>query len=104
MMPRPACFILPFLRQRELKHAKVSEFEPLRHGRLHTNHTNHRYQLEQASFTFLKLKGTIWVLASPHQLDVKFKKNTAYFEHLTSKQDTETDSLISKDFTLEVVF
>ena len=36
--------------------------------------------------------------------DVENEKLTTYFEHLTSKQDTETDSLISEDFTLEVVF
>ena len=31
-----------------------------------------------------------------------FEKLTTYFERLTSKQDTETDSLFSSDFTLEV--
>ena len=36
------------------------------------------------------------------QLDVIFlKKRTTYFEHLTSNQDAETDSLIPEDFTLE---
>ena len=33
-----------------------------------------------------------------------FEKLTTYFEHLTSKQDTETDYLMSDDFTLEIVF
>ena len=36
--------------------------------------------------------------------DVENEKVTTYVEHITSKQDTETDSLISEDFTLEVVF
>ena len=40
-----------------------------------------------------------------HQLDVNIlKKITTYFEHLTSKQDTETGHLIPEDFTLEVIF
>ena len=40
-----------------------------------------------------------------HQLDVNLKKKlTAYFKHLTSNQDTETDSLIPEDFTLEGIF
>ena len=39
-----------------------------------------------------------------HQLDVNFLKLTTYFEHLTSNQDTETDSLIPEDFTLESIF
>ena len=39
-----------------------------------------------------------------HQLDVNFKKITTYFEHLTSKQDPETDYLIPEDVTLEVIF
>ena len=43
-------------------------------------------------------------LVNLHQLDVKFKKITTYFEHLTSSQDTETDYLIPEDFTLEVIF
>ena len=42
-------------------------------------------------------------LVSIHQLDVIFKKIT-YFEHLTSNQDTETNSLIAEDFTLEGIF
>ena len=42
-------------------------------------------------------------LGNLHQLDVNFENFTTYFEHLTSKQDTETDSLISEDFTSEVV-
>ena len=33
-----------------------------------------------------------------------FEKLTTHFEHLTSKQNTETDSFISEDFTLEVLF
>ena len=33
-----------------------------------------------------------------------FEKLPTHFQHLTSKQDSETDSLISEDFTLEVVF
>ena len=44
-------------------------------------------------------------LVNIHQLDVNFKKIlTTYFEHLTSNQDTENDSLIPEDFTLEVIF
>ena len=44
-------------------------------------------------------------LVNLHQLDVDFKKNlTTYFEHLTSKRDTETDSLIPEDLTVEVIF
>ena len=44
-------------------------------------------------------------LVNIHQLDVNFKKKlTTYFEHLTSNQDTETDSLIPEDFTLEGIF
>ena len=43
-------------------------------------------------------------LVNMHQLDVNFKKITTYFEHLTSNQDTETDSLIPEDFTLEGIF
>ena len=44
-------------------------------------------------------------LVNLHQLDVNFfLKLTTYFEHLTSKQDTETDYLIPEDFTLEVIF
>ena len=43
-------------------------------------------------------------LVNLHQLDVNSKKLTAYFKHLTSKQDTETDSLIHEDLTLEVIF
>ena len=42
-------------------------------------------------------------LVNLHQLEVIKKKLTAYFEHLTSNQDTETDSLIPEDFTLEVI-
>ena len=36
-------------------------------------------------------------------LDVNFEKLTMYFEHLTGKQYTETDSLISEDFALEIL-
>ena len=44
-------------------------------------------------------------LVNLHQLDVNFKKKlTTYFGHLTSNQDTETDSLIPEDFSLEVIF
>ena len=45
-------------------------------------------------------------LINLHQLDVikYYKKLTTYFEHLTSKQDSETDYLIPEDFTLEVIF
>ena len=44
-------------------------------------------------------------LVNIHQLDVKFKKKmTTYFEHLANNQDTETDSLIPEDFTLEGIF
>ena len=43
-------------------------------------------------------------LVNIHQLDVNFKKITTHFEHLTSNQDIETDSLIPKDFTLEGIF
>ena len=43
-------------------------------------------------------------LVKLHQLDVNFRKLTTYFEHLTSKQYTETDSLISEHFTFEVLF
>ena len=43
-------------------------------------------------------------LVNIHQSDVNFKKLTTYFEHLTSNQDTETDSLIPEDFTLEGIF
>ena len=43
-------------------------------------------------------------LVNLHQLEVFFFKLTTYFEHLTSKQDTETDSLIPEDLTLEVLF
>ena len=44
-------------------------------------------------------------LVNIHQLDVTFKKiNNIYFEHLTSNQDTESDSLIPEDFTLEGIF
>ena len=44
-------------------------------------------------------------LVNFHHLDVIFKKIKQHnFEHLTSKQDTETDSLIPEDFTLEVIF
>ena len=32
-----------------------------------------------------------------------FEKLTTYFELLTSKQDTEFDSLISEDFALKVL-
>ena len=39
-----------------------------------------------------------------HQLDVNFWKVTTAFEHLSSKQDTESDSLMSEDFTLAVIF
>ena len=40
-----------------------------------------------------------------HQLDVNFFKTlTTYFEHLISKQYTETNSLISEDFAFEVLF
>ena len=39
-------------------------------------------------------------LVNIHQL----KKLTTYFEHLTSNQDTETDSLIPEDFTSEGIF
>ena len=43
-------------------------------------------------------------LVNLHKLDVIFfLKITTYFEHLTSNQDTETDSLIPEDFTLEVI-
>ena len=38
-------------------------------------------------------------------LDVIFKKKlTTYVENLTSNKDTETDSLIPEDFTLEGIF
>ena len=43
-------------------------------------------------------------LVNLHQLDVIFFKLATYFEHLTSNQDTETDYLIPKDFTLKVIF
>ena len=43
-------------------------------------------------------------LVNIHQLDVILKKLTTYFEHLTSNQDTETDSLIPEKFTLEGIF
>ena len=43
-------------------------------------------------------------LVNLHQLDVNLKKITTYFKHLTSNQDTETDSLIPEDFSLEVIF
>ena len=45
-------------------------------------------------------------LVKHHQLDVNIwkKKLTTHFEHLTSKQDTETDYLIPEYFTLEVMF
>ena len=43
-------------------------------------------------------------LVNLHQFDVNFEKLTTYFEHLTSKQDTGTDSLMSEDFTLGDVF
>ena len=43
-------------------------------------------------------------LVNSHQLDVNLKKLTTYFEQLTSNQDTETDSLIPEDFTLEGIF
>ena len=33
-----------------------------------------------------------------------FETLTTYFEHLTSKQYVETDSLISEDFSLEALF
>ena len=33
-----------------------------------------------------------------------FEKLIMYFDHLTSEQYTETDSLISEDFALEVRF
>ena len=50
-------------------------------------------------------------LLNLHQLDVKFKEIyilsihiCTYIKHLTIKQDTETDSLILEDLTLEVIF
>ena len=44
-------------------------------------------------------------LVKLHQLHVNFlKKNATYFEHLTSKQYTETDYLISEEFAFEVLF
>ena len=43
-------------------------------------------------------------LINLHQLDVNFEKLTTYVEHLTTKQYTESDSLISADFALEVLF
>ena len=43
-------------------------------------------------------------LVNIHQLDVNFKKLTTYCEHLTSHQDTETNSLIPEDFTSEGIF
>ena len=43
-------------------------------------------------------------LVELHQLDVNFFNLTTHFEHLTSKQYTETDSLISEDFAFEVLF
>ena len=43
-------------------------------------------------------------LVNIHQLEVNFLKLTTYFEHLTNNQDTETDSLIPEDFTLESIF
>ena len=43
-------------------------------------------------------------LINLHQLDENFEKNLACFEHLTTKQYNETDSLISEDFALEVLF
>ena len=43
-------------------------------------------------------------LVNLSQLDAFFKKKlTTYFEHLTSMQYTETDSLIPEDLTLEVI-
>ena len=33
-----------------------------------------------------------------------FEKLTTYFKHLTSKQDTKIDFLISENFTFEVMF
>ena len=42
-------------------------------------------------------------LVKIRQLDI-LKKLTTYFEHLTSNQDAETDSLIPEDFTLESIF
>ena len=43
-------------------------------------------------------------LVNIRQLDVIFLKSTTYFEHLTSNQNTEIDSLIPEDFTLEGIF
>ena len=43
-------------------------------------------------------------LVNLHQLDVNFLNLTTYFEHLTSNHDTETDSSVAEDLTLEVIF
>ena len=56
---------------------------------------------------FLKCTNVIPIqrLVNFNQLEGIFEKLTAYFERRTSKQlYTETDSLISKDFALEVLY
>ena len=58
------------------------------------------------------IKKTTWVPMSSHsnalltltQSDVNFLNINVFWATIISKQDTETDSLISEDFALEVVF
>ena len=47
---------------------------------------------------------SLQLLVNIRLLDVIFTKLTTYFEHPTSNQDTESDSLIPEDFTLEGIF